>query len=935
SAWGGDCAANGTITLLPGDTKTCTITNDDIAPTLTVVKTVINDDGGQANPNDFQLTVGGNPVSSGVATTLTANTPYAINETSLPNYVFVSIGGHASCPSVLGGTISLPVGADITCTITNNDVAPTLSIGDVSLPEGNSGSTAATFTVILSHASTQAVTVNFATADGTATLADSDYQSASGTVTFAPGQTSQTVTVLINGDTTFEADEIYSVNLSGAINATISDGVGIGAIQNDDAQPTITINDVSTLEGNAGTTNAVFTVSLSNASAQPVTVNFATADGTATLADSDYQSASGTVTFAPGQTSQTVTVLINGDTTFEVDETYSVNLSGATNATISDGVGIGTIRNDDAQPTFAIDDVTLLEGNTGTTSFTFTVTKTGATDLPATVNFGTADGTAIAPGDYIAATGTLTFAPDVTTQTVTVNVNGDTLQEADETFEVTLNGALNATITDGQAIGTITNDDNNAVKGKVTGGGQVMPSQGGTASFGYVAQRKTDGGPASGHFNYVNHTTGLHISGPVNDLAILSETSATFSGTWGACTFEVYLEDNGEPGVASGDQLEVSYSCESGDVNDAPLQILLHGNNQIHRPGTNSPPVANADSVTTPETFGTTINVRANDIAGPADDAGQTFTVTAVGWPSNGSVLINGDQTITYTPAGSFDGTDTFSYTICDNGTTGGEPDPLCATGFVTVTVTPGNDPPIAGAITWSSSVDPLKINTSVTASVNFTDSNAGDSHTATWNWGDGTTSTGTVNAAAGTVIGTKSYATAGMYTVTVTITDAAGAKTTSIFKTVNVYNPLSTITASGSFNSPAGSFPASPAVVGTATFSSVSVKYLNGATTPSGTTSFTFNAAKLTFTASSFKWLVTKSGKAWYRGAGTVSINGVSQAANVLVAAVDGPNLTSDYFRIKIWTAFGVVYDNQMGAADDVTATILAITGPGSVTVK
>ena len=113
------------------------------------------------------------------------------------------------------------------------------------------------------------------------------------------------------------------------------------------------------MEGNSGTTAFVFTVSLSNASAQPITVNFATADGSATLADSDYQSASGTVTFAPGQTSQTVTVLVNGDTKFEADETFSVNLSGATNATIADATGLGTIRNDDGQPSISINDVSL------------------------------------------------------------------------------------------------------------------------------------------------------------------------------------------------------------------------------------------------------------------------------------------------------------------------------------------------------------------------------------------------------------------------------------------------------------------------------------------------------------------------------------------------------------------------------------------------
>ena len=132
------------------------------------------------------------------------------------------------------------------------------------------------------------------------------------------------------------------------------------------------------MEGNSGTTAFVFTVSLSNASCAAITVNFATADGSATLADSDYQGGAGSVTFAPGTTSQTITVLVNGDTKFEPDETFTVNLSGATNATIADGSGLGTIRNDDNQPTISINDVSLLEGNSGTTAFVFTVSLSNA-----------------------------------------------------------------------------------------------------------------------------------------------------------------------------------------------------------------------------------------------------------------------------------------------------------------------------------------------------------------------------------------------------------------------------------------------------------------------------------------------------------------------------------------------------------------------------
>ena len=100
------------------------------------------------------------------------------------------------------------------------------------------------------------------------------------------------------------------------------------------------------VEGDSGTTNAVFTVSLSPASTQTVTVHYATGGGTAT-AGTDYTAVSNTLTFSPGHTSATVTVPVSGDTVHEPDETFDVTLSSPTNATLGDAVGLGTILNDD------------------------------------------------------------------------------------------------------------------------------------------------------------------------------------------------------------------------------------------------------------------------------------------------------------------------------------------------------------------------------------------------------------------------------------------------------------------------------------------------------------------------------------------------------------------------------------------------------------
>jgi hypothetical protein len=182
---------------------------------------------------------------------------------------------------------------------------PSITISDVSVAEGNAGTTAAVFTVSLSPASAQPVTVAYTTADDTAS-AGSDYQAASGTVTFAPGETSKTVIVRVNGDRVGEPNETFIVKLSQASNAVIRDPQALGTILDD--EPRITISDVTHNEGNRGRTAFTFTVTLSSAYDAPVTVNYARADGAATVADNDYVPTAGPLTFAPGQTTLTITV---------------------------------------------------------------------------------------------------------------------------------------------------------------------------------------------------------------------------------------------------------------------------------------------------------------------------------------------------------------------------------------------------------------------------------------------------------------------------------------------------------------------------------------------------------------------------------------------------------------------------------------------------
>ena len=259
---------------------------------------------------------------------------------------------HLADVAVNGGTLPVNVPAQsITLYVVPSASGPTLSVGDATVTEGNSGSTSASFAVTLSQASAGTVTVGYSTVNGTAT-AGSDYTATSGTLTFTAGQTTKTVTVPVTGDTVVEPNETFYLSLATPTGATILDGQGTGTITNDDtaAASSLSIGNATVTEGNSGSTNAVFTVTLAPAASQTVTVNYATANGTAT-AGSDYTATSGALTFTAGQTSKTVTVAVQGDTAVEPNETFVVNLSGAVGASLADAQGAGTITNDDSAAT--------------------------------------------------------------------------------------------------------------------------------------------------------------------------------------------------------------------------------------------------------------------------------------------------------------------------------------------------------------------------------------------------------------------------------------------------------------------------------------------------------------------------------------------------------------------------------------------------------
>ena len=452
-----------------------TILNDDFIPTVTL----------SLNQNTI--------AEDGAATATTTLSATSIQEVTIQlNFSGTAIGGIDYAPSAstitipagsLSGTITLTAIDDaldeedetiivdiasvtngtedgsqqVTLTLTDNDAPPTLSIDDPSVVEGNSGTVTLTFTVTLSAVSGKTVTVDYATANGSATAGE-DYTSTNGTLTFAPGETTKNVSVSVNGDMTREISETLLLVTSNEVNASVVDAEGEGTITNDDPQPAISVNSVSIDENQGNPTQLSFTITLDRASSSIVTVDYATANDTAE-AGTDYTATSGTLTFAAGEISKLVQITVHGDQTTESNETVFLNLSNANNATIQVAQGVGTIVNDDPNPLITMDDVSMNEGNSGTSAVSMQVHLNHDSAFDVTVDYATSNGTATAGIDYVATSGTLTFAPGETVKTIQITLNGDSGYENNETFYVHLSNAFGVTVDDAVGMATILNDD--------------------------------------------------------------------------------------------------------------------------------------------------------------------------------------------------------------------------------------------------------------------------------------------------------------------------------------------------------------------------------------------------------------------------------------------------------------------------------------------
>ena len=338
--------------------------------------------------------------------------------------------------------------SEVTFTTSGDDgTRPSLSIADASATEGQPLS----FAVTLSPAATSTVTVRYQTHSATAS-GSSDYTAVSGTLTFRAGETRKTISVRTTDDSRDESNETFTVRLSNASGATISDDSATGTINdNDGSLPSLSIADASATEGQA----LSFAVTLSSAASSTVRVRYQTHSATAS-GSSDYTAVSGTLTFRAGETRKTISVRTTDDSRDESNETFTVRLSNASGATISDDSATGTINdNDGSLPSLSIADASGTEGQ----NFSFAVTLSPAASSTVTVRYSTSDGTARSSSDYTATSGRLSFRAGDTRRTIRVRTTDDSRDESNETFTVRLSSARGATISDGSATGTINDND--------------------------------------------------------------------------------------------------------------------------------------------------------------------------------------------------------------------------------------------------------------------------------------------------------------------------------------------------------------------------------------------------------------------------------------------------------------------------------------------
>ncbi|HSI43509.1 MAG TPA: Calx-beta domain-containing protein, partial [Methylotenera sp.] len=534
--------------------------------------------------------------------------------------------------------------ASVTTTITDNDPLPSISINDVTI---NEAAGTATFTVTLSAASGRTVTVGYNTTDGTAT-SGSDYTGVTGTLTFSPGTTTQTITVPIANDTSDESNETFYVNLVSPSNATISDALGVGTITDDDNAPTI--SSVSTAAATEGA-SLVHTVTLSNPSSVTTTYAYSLGGGTAT-SGVDYNTtptftngvtlSGGVLSVPAGVTSFTVTIPTIQDTIDEVGagETYNLVIGGQT--------GVGTITDDDAAPAVSVSNISVLEVDN--LNAVFTVNLSNPSSAPVTVNLAFADGTATG-GTGTGGTSSTDYGNNTRMQ---VSTDGGTTWSAlgtnTATFAAGQTSVLVRTYINANTGGTEAATETFTLTASVTSGTTSNVNATGTATI--IDETITVSSPTvtEGTSLVYNVAISAHAAAVVTTLDISGTASAT---DYGALTFSNGVTYNAGTGALTIPGGVTNFTVTIPTVNDTfnePNETLLLNIGGVVGTGTindnDAIPTLSINDLTVNEGAGTATFTVTLSAA-----SGQTVTVnynTASGTALTGGDFGNVSGTLTF-----------------------------------------------------------------------------------------------------------------------------------------------------------------------------------------------------------------------------------------------------------------------------------------------
>jgi hypothetical protein len=507
-------------------------------------------------------------------------------------------------------TLSEPVGAELgisgaVLTIVDDEGEPTLSIADASAGEGDG---TMVFDVTLSHTSTLGVSVEWTTSDGPAgpggALSGSDYTGGSGTLEVPPNSTGGQISIPILPDDWYEGNEIFTVQLSSPLNASVSDDLGQGTIVDDEDSPMISFDRADyTVDEDVAEGSAAITVTLTGATAITATVDYEAGDRSA--GPDDYTAVSGTLVFTPGVSLRTFAVPILDDVVFEGDEMVLLSLSNPVSADLGTSSAELTIVDDESSPVVSFEQASYtVDEDVAEGSAPITVTLTGATAMTATVDYEASDGSA-GPDDYTAVSGTLIFTPGVSTQAFAVPVTDDELDESDETVLLFLDSATNADFGLRSATLTILDDD---LPPEISIGDVSMMEAGGTMLFpvslslpseleiqvSYATSSGTDPSSASpgtdydsvnGNLNIPTNTSTVFVSVPVysDSLYELNETFTVTLSSPGNATLSDYeatgtiLNDDEPPQI----EFETGLHAVGEEATTVILTVTLSGPTEL------------------------------------------------------------------------------------------------------------------------------------------------------------------------------------------------------------------------------------------------------------------------------------------------------------------------------------------------------------------